>query len=127
VERKASGSSNTETAFLVLGLVLLLMIESATQILDYDYEYEQECMERFLPDLAGNAFRREALAKLGLLSLSFASLLSLARCLLRVRTWICAAEENKSQAQNQKHEDGQSFHNNRNDNQPDQRGKLAER
>ena len=108
MERKASGSSNTETAFLVL--VLVLMIESATQILDYDYEYEQECMERFLPDLAGNAFRGEALAKLRLLPLSFASLLCLARCLLRVGTLICAGEENKSKDRNQKHEDGQSFH-----------------
>ena len=53
---------------------------------------------RSLPDLAGIAFRREALAKLRLLSLSFASLLRLARCLLRVGTLVCAAEENKSQA-----------------------------
>jgi hypothetical protein len=61
-------------------------------------------------DLAGIAYRWEALAKLRLLSLSFAPLLRLARCLLGIWAWIRAAEQNKRQRRYQQHQGGQLFH-----------------
>ncbi|PYK07839.1 MAG: hypothetical protein DME61_11790 [Verrucomicrobia bacterium] len=91
-------------------LVLLLLRVAGYSITITSTSMSRNSWSDSLPDLAGIAFRREALAKLRLLSLSFASLLRLARRLLWVRTWTCAAEENKSQDRNQKHEGGQLFH-----------------
>ncbi|PYJ05929.1 MAG: hypothetical protein DME95_02525 [Verrucomicrobia bacterium] len=96
----------TNKPFLVLVLLLLRVV---------GYSITSTSMSRnswsdSLPDLTGIAYRRKALAKLRLLSLSFASLLRLARRLLGVRTWTCAAEENKRQDRNQEHEGGELFH-----------------
>jgi len=84
----------TNKPFLVLVLLLLRVV---------GYSITSTSMSRnswsdSLPDLTGIAYRRKALAKLRLLSLSFASLLRLARRLLGVRTWTCAADQQKDKS-----------------------------
>jgi hypothetical protein len=106
-KRKASTADHKQTIF---ALVFLLL-----RVVGYSTTITSTSMSRHswsdsLPDLAGIAYRREALAKLRLLSLSFTSLLRLARLLLGVRPLICAAEEDKSQRRNQKNKGGQLFH-----------------
>ena len=88
----------TNKPFLVLVLLLLRVVGYSITSTSMSRSMSRNSWSDSLPDLTGIAYRRKALAKLRLLSLSFASLLRLARRLLGVRTWTCAADQQKDKS-----------------------------
>ena len=70
----------------------------------------RKSLSDFLPTLAGIAYRRQALAKLGLLTFGFFFLRRITCLLLRAGTGRAAAGEYNNNRWNQKHGGCQLFH-----------------
>jgi hypothetical protein len=95
---------------LVIIFVLLFLIAYSSRSRIMNTSRSRKSLSDFLPTLAGIAYRRQALAKLGLLTFGFFFLRRITCLLLRAGTGRATAGEYNNNRWNQKHGGCQLFH-----------------